>query len=102
MCGIAGVARLHGSSPAGDAVATRRMLDVQAHRSPNGAGIWQATGGVLGHRRLAIIDLSSAAAEPVSNEDGSIWLIYNGEIYNFAELRTELLALGHRFKSRGA
>lgn len=101
MCGIAGIARFHGPSLPGDAATILRMLDTQAHRGPDGAGIWQADGGVLGHRRLAIIDLSDAAAEPMSNEDGSVWLTYNGEIYNFAELRTELLALGHRFRSRG-
>ena len=54
----------------------------------------------LGHRRLAIIDLSDAAAQPMANEDGDVVLIYNGEIYNFQELRVELEALGHRFRSQ--
>jgi asparagine synthase (glutamine-hydrolysing) len=100
MCGIAGVARFTGRTLPQDAVAVRRMLDVQAHRGPDGDGLQQVGGAVLGHRRLAIIDLSDAAAEPMSNEDGSVWLTYNGEIDNFAELRAELLSLGHRFRSR--
>ncbi|MEE8113001.1 MAG: hypothetical protein V3T23_01465, partial [Nitrososphaerales archaeon] len=53
----------------------------------------------LGHKRLSIIDLSSAARQPMTNEDGSIWLVFNGEIYNFKELRRELEQKGHRFKS---
>lgn len=100
MCGIAGFARFAGSPLPEDAVAVRRMLDAQGHRGPDGAGLWRSGGAVLGHRRLAIIDLSEAAAEPMSNEDGSVWLTYNGEIYNFGELRAELVSLGHRFRSR--
>jgi asparagine synthase (glutamine-hydrolysing) len=76
------------------------MMEAQIHRGPSGGGLHRAGQVVLGHRRLAIIDLSDDANQPMSNEDGSIWLTYNGEIYNHCELRTELRAAGHRFKSR--
>jgi asparagine synthase (glutamine-hydrolysing) len=100
MCGIAGVARLDGVLAPGDAEAVRRMRDAQGHRGPDGSGLHLAGRAVLGHRRLAIIDLSAAAAQPMTNEDGTIWLTYNGEIYNHVELRDELVGLGHRFRSR--
>jgi asparagine synthase (glutamine-hydrolysing) len=69
-----------------------RMRDAMIHRGPDGAGAWVAPdGGIgLGHRRLAIVDLSPAAAQPMSNEDGTLWITYNGEIYNHRELRSEL------------
>lgn len=101
MCGIAGIARLDGTLAPGDGDAVRRMLEAQGHRGPDGSGLHRAGRAVLGHRRLAIIDLSAAAAQPMANEDGTIWLTYNGELYNHAELRDELVALGHRFRSRG-
>jgi asparagine synthase (glutamine-hydrolysing) len=75
------------------------MRDSMAHRGPDGAGVWiSADRRVgLGHRRLAIIDLSDAASQPMCNEDGSLWIVFNGEIYNHAELRRELQATG-RYK----
>ncbi|PYM65837.1 MAG: hypothetical protein DMD79_04060 [Candidatus Rokuibacteriota bacterium] len=76
------------------------MLDAQATRGPDGSDLLRDGPAVLGHRRLAIIDLSDAAREPLPNEDHSIWVTFNGEIYNFVELRAELVALGHRFRSR--
>ena len=79
-----------------------RMRDAMSHRGPDGAGTWFAADGQagLGHRRLAIVDLSEAASQPMSNEDGSIWVSFNGEIYNHAEIRQELEALGgHRWKT---
>jgi asparagine synthase (glutamine-hydrolysing) len=74
------------------------MTNVIAHRGPDGSGIHVAGPIGLGHRRLSIIDLTTGD-QPMCNEDGTVWVVYNGEIYNYQELRTELLALGHRFKS---
>lgn len=80
-----------------------RMRDRLAHRGPDGAGTWigEAAGGyiALAHRRLSIIDLREIAAQPMVAEDGRIVLVYNGEIYNFVELRAELTGRGHRFKT---
>jgi asparagine synthase (glutamine-hydrolysing) len=100
MCGIAGIFRRDGPGPQTDVAAVGRMLDAQAHRGPDGSGLHRIGGAVLGHRRLSIIDLSAAAAQPMPNEDGTLWVTYNGEIYNFPELRCELLGLGHVFRSR--
>ena len=78
------------------------MRDRMVHRGPDGAGTWVAgDGGVgLGHRRLSIIDLSDAASQPMSNEDETLWVSYNGEIYNHAEIRAELCAIGgHTWKT---
>src|SRR6185436_6723251 len=98
MCGITGVLHLDGEpvSP----VTLRRMTDAVAHRGPDGEGhsIDGAVG--LGHRRLAIIDLSPAGQQPMATPDGRYTISYNGEVYNFQELRVELEALGHQFKSR--
>jgi len=76
------------------------MSGALAHRGPDGEGIHVKSPVGLGHRRLSIIDLSDAASEPMTNEDGSLWLVFNGEIYNFRELRRSL-ASRHRFKSQG-
>ncbi len=79
-----------------------RMRDTMVHRGPDGAGAWIADDGRigLGHRRLSIIDLSPAAAQPMTNEDGSLWVSFNGEIYNHAEIRRELEEIGgHRWKT---
>jgi asparagine synthase (glutamine-hydrolysing) len=97
MCGINGVLGFDGE-PA-DAGVVRRMSDAIAHRGPDGEGCYVDGSLGLGHRRLSIIDLSDAAAQPLMNETGDVVLIYNGEIYNFKELRTELTSLGHRFAS---
>lgn len=77
------------------------MVDVLAHRGPDGRGTWCSPDGRagLGHRRLAIVDLSPLGAQPMSNEDGTVWVTFNGEIYNFPELRQRLEARGHRFRS---
>lgn len=97
MCGIVGA--LTFDSGAGFPVTEgyiNAMRDAMAHRGPDGAGTWIRPGGRLGlgHRRLSIIDLSSAAAQPMSNEDGTVWIVFNGEIYNHAEIRAELLRYG--------
>ena len=77
-----------------------RMSRAVAPRGPDGEGSWIAPGVALGHRRLKVIDLSDAAAQPLANEDGTVQVVFNGEIYNFADLRAELTAAGHRFRSR--
>jgi len=78
----------------------KAMEQALAHRGPDEGKIWRDGPCGLAHRRLRIIDLSAAAAQPMSNEDGQIWVVFNGEIYNFHPLREELCALGHQFKSR--
>jgi asparagine synthase (glutamine-hydrolysing) len=97
MCGIAGVWNADGE-PVSPPV-LQRMTARLAHRGPDGNGCLIDGAVGLGHRRLAIIDLSSAGHQPMANEDGSVVVSYNGEIYNFAELRVELEAAGHRFHS---
>ena len=98
MCGIAGLANC------GDKEVLSRMTRVQAHRGPDDSGVWERRfpdGSYvgLGSRRLAILDLSADGHMPMCNEDGMVWITYNGEIYNFAELRRELQSKGHRFAS---
>jgi asparagine synthase (glutamine-hydrolysing) len=98
MCGISGVVNC------GNRETLERMTSVQAHRGPDDAGLWERRfpdGSYvgLGSRRLAIIDLSPSGHMPMCNEDRSVWITYNGEIYNFAELRRELQGKGHRFAS---
>jgi asparagine synthase (glutamine-hydrolysing) len=97
MCGIAGILRFDGqAAERRDAALMARQL---VHRGPDGEGIHQDGALALAHRRLRIIDLSPRAAQPMSNEDGTIWLVHNGEIYNFLELRPTLEGRGHRFRS---
>lgn len=98
MCGIAGFFSLKGE-PA-SAVVLKRMTDSIRHRGPDGEGQYVDRGLGLGHRRLAIIDLSPAGHQPMMSADGRHVLSYNGEIYNYLELRVELEALGHRFRSQ--
>jgi len=98
MCGITGILNLNGS-PA-SSVILRNMTDAIAHRGPDGEGSFVEGYIGLGHRRLAIIDLSPAGHQPMMTEDGNYVLIFNGEIYNFQELRLELEAHGHKFHSR--
>jgi asparagine synthase (glutamine-hydrolysing) len=100
MCGIAGILAFDDSFPA-DGATVARMTDVLRHRGPDDSGVHAPAGGrvALGHRRLSIIDLSSAGHQPMSNEDGTVWITYNGEVYNHAQLRAELEARGHRFRS---
>ena len=97
MCGIAGIFHPTGSAPV-DAALLRRMTTALAHRGPDGDGFHVEPRVGLGHRRLAIIDLGGGH-QPMFNEDFSVAIIFNGEIYNFAELRPKLEALGHVFRS---
>ena len=98
MCGIAGIVALDGAPAPLHLV--ERMMSVIEHRGPDDSGQWAEGPCALGHRRLTIIDLSANGRQPISNEDESVWLTYNGEVYNFASLRTELEGRGHRFRSR--
>ena len=97
MCGIAGIFHVESSKPV-DPERVRRMTDALAHRGPDGSGVWTAPGIGLGHRRLSIIDLGGGA-QPMLTEDERFALSFNGEIYNFQELRKELEALGHHFRT---
>ncbi len=94
MCGIAGSVRADGAAPPADAAAVRAMCDALAHRGPDGAGLAVLGPAVLGHRRLAVIDLTDAAAQPMSDASGRFHITYNGEIYDYVELRAELAARG--------
>ena len=98
MCGIAGIFRTGGDTTPADRRAVERMAAAETHRGPDDGGLFQDARVVLGHRRLSIIDLSPTGHQPMSNEDGAVWVTYNGEIYNYAELAAELP--GHRFVSR--
>ena len=98
MCGIAGIFHADIPKPV-DPARVSAMADALAHRGPDGSGVWTAPGVGLGHRRLSIIDLSDAAAQPMLTPDRRIALSYNGEIYNFREVRTELEAKGHDFRT---
>jgi asparagine synthase (glutamine-hydrolysing) len=98
MCGIAGLVNLDGEPIAPPLL--QRMTDVIAHRGPDGEGHWLEGNVGLGHRRLAIIDLSPAGRQPMISADHRYVLSYNGEIYNFRELRSELQALGYWFRSQ--
>jgi asparagine synthase (glutamine-hydrolysing) len=103
MCGIAGVVRQRRGESAprvSDLDAVKRMLAAEVHRGPDGAGVYQDAHTVLGHRRLSIIDLSEAGKQPMANEDGSLQVTFNGEIYNHRELRADLIGCGHVFQSR--
>jgi|SRR5690348_6704732 len=102
MCGINGVLVFKNGSFRVTEEYVERMRDVMAHRGPDGAGVYVSPDRKmgLGHRRLAIIDLSERAAQPMSNEDGALWVVFNGEIYNHAEIRAELESRGgHRWKT---
>lgn len=98
MCGIAGIWSFRGQI---EESVLQSMTDALAHRGPDDSGLYIDPGGRLGlgHRRLSILDLSSLGHQPMSNENGSIWITYNGEVYNFGQIRDELTRKGHVFKS---
>ncbi len=101
MCGLCGIVHFDGAPI--DPLAAQRMLDALGHRGPDDEGSFWVRSGVslfLGHRRLSIIDLSEAGRQPMSNENGTIAVLLNGEIYNFQALRAELEGRGHRFRSQ--
>jgi len=98
MCGIAGILRFDGKQA--DREILKCMTDAVAHRGPDGEGSYVSGPIGLGHRRLAIIDTSLAGKQPMANEDGTIWITYNGEIYNYREIASDLRTLGHHFCSK--
>src|SRR5258708_5934951 len=103
MCGIAGII---GRVDDANQAALRRMAGAMAHRGPNGEGLWfskpdaQGNGCLFAHRRLSILDLSTAASQPMTDPRGQT-IVFNGEIYNYVALREELNAAGERFESTG-
>jgi asparagine synthase (glutamine-hydrolysing) len=100
MCGIAGFVESPSTAspfgPDASRALIRRMCDVIRHRGPDDEGVWVEEGVAFGMRRLSIIDLSTGH-QPIHNEDGTVWIVFNGEIYNYRQLRDELQAAGHTF-----
>src|SRR5512146_253625 len=92
MCGINGFNWNDGTLIAG-------MNRITRNRGPDDCGVYTDENVSLGHNRLSIIDLSENGHQPMSNEDGTVWIVFNGEVYNFQELREELVSKGHVFKS---
>jgi len=99
VCGLVGLCLPEGGVEHGTIVT---MRDALRHRGPDDAGLWISSDEKvgLGHRRLSIIDLSRTGRQPMCNEDRDVWLVFNGEIYNFRELRHELKTCGHNFRTR--
>ena len=97
MCGIAGIAYLRTTTSPPEALG-RAMCDTIVHRGPDDEGVKALDGVVLGMRRLAIIDLDTGQ-QPIHNEDRSVSVIFNGELFDYPEVRTELVAKGHRFRT---
>ena len=102
MCGICGILHFSANAHPVDEPLLRRMTKMIEHRGPDSDGIYISPSKNLGFgfRRLAIVDLSPAGNQPMCNEDGSVWIVFNGEIYNHAKLRPALEAAGHRYRSR--
>lgn len=100
MCGIVGVFNYEKSEPVEERL-LKRMRDSMVHRGPDGEGIWLSADRRIGfgHRRLSIIDLSESASQPMCNEDATVWIVFNGEIYNHLEIKAELKLQGHLFKT---
>jgi len=99
MCGICGIVRTDGMGA--DPALVQTMADTLRHRGPDDEGLWCSPDRrvALGHRRLSIIDLSPAGHQPMTDQSGRLWIAFNGEIYNYLELREELRALGHAFRT---
>ncbi|MDO9418352.1 asparagine synthase (glutamine-hydrolyzing) [Pararhizobium sp.] len=97
MCGIAGLIASAGTQPFPEII--QKMTDAVTHRGPNGQGIWFQGSVAFGHRRLSVIDLSDLGKQPMLDEQTGCVITYNGEIYNYIELRNELIALGQQFRS---
>ena len=98
MCGIAGIYNINNAPASVESL--QKMLSLMVHRGPDDDGTYLDGSLMLGFRRLAIIDLSPTGHQPMANEDGSVWVVNNGEIYNYIDLRDTLERLGHRFRSR--
>lgn len=99
MCGIAGIVSTHQNDSSTSTALVKQMCDAMSHRGPDADGFWSDAHTALGHRRLAIIDLTESGRQPMTNEDGSLWITFNGEIYNFLELRADLEKAGHQIRS---
>lgn len=99
MCGLAGIVALSPGARGPSREALQRMAGALAHRGPDEFGVYRDARAGLAHARLSIIDLASGQ-QPLSNEDGTLWIAFNGEIFNYVELREELVALGHVFKTK--
>ena len=99
MCGICGKLNFDEEVNVEERL-IKRMAATLVHRGPDDEGVYVKNTIGLGHRRLSVIDLSEAAHQPMSNEDGTLWIVFNGEIYNFLDLRKELITKGHIFRSR--
>jgi asparagine synthase (glutamine-hydrolysing) len=99
MCGLAGIFHLETAKPV-DPERVRAMADAMLHRGPDGGGVWTAQGVGLGHRRLSIIDLAGSP-QPMATADEALTIVFNGEIYNYHDIRKELEALGHVFRTAG-
>jgi asparagine synthase (glutamine-hydrolysing) len=97
MCGICGIVDVHSGVPI-DPDEVRGMMRTIVHRGPDADGLFQSPQAVLGHRRLSIIDLDSGR-QPIANEDETMWIVFNGEIYNYRELREDLCRKGHVFRT---
>src|SRR5262249_41601654 len=97
MCAIVGIADSKGIAKDTSAL-LRQAMDAQYHRGPDDSGIASFPFAVLGHRRLSIIDLSGGH-QPMATEDGKLWIVFNGEIYNYQDLREELIARGYEFRT---
>ena len=97
MCGIVGRLNFNGAPVVRAELEAAR--DALANRGPDDAGTWLDGNVGLAHRRLAILDLSAGGHQPMSDAGGDVWITYNGEVFNFKELRDELAALGHAFKT---
>ncbi|GAM10593.1 asparagine synthetase [glutamine-hydrolyzing] 1 [Geobacter sp. OR-1] len=97
MCGIAGILNMKDASPV-ERSSLERMIAMLHHRGPDGTGYYLRPDIGLAHSRLSIIDIDGGA-QPITNEDGSLWVVFNGEIFNYLELRTDLEKLGHRFST---
>jgi asparagine synthase (glutamine-hydrolysing) len=100
MCGIAGCFSFDGPGGAAELALVSELSNRQHHRGPDAEGIFQHGSVTLAHRRLAIIDLSESGKQPMANEEGTVWVTFNGEIYNYRELRSELSQFGHVFRSQ--
>jgi asparagine synthase (glutamine-hydrolysing) len=98
MCGIVGVVNYHAQSTVSQAL-IQAMADKVAHRGPDDSGVYIKNNVGLGHRRLSILDLSALGHQPMSNADGTIWIVYNGEFYNYRDFYPELRARGCQFRS---
>lgn len=99
MCGVAGILALRDGITPPSLSALKKMASAIQHRGPDEFGVYRSARAGLSHARLSIIDLATGQ-QPLSNEDGSIWVVFNGEIFNYVELRGELASLGHRFRTQ--